>query len=335
MKGDARSNYGQKDSSTPGQDTKKSAEANPQGMPPWLRPSRDVATSSNTTDTKKDQSGSSGSNWGKLLMTGFVATSLIARTGAQEVPNPSRTRDSNGNELVHRDVEHHSLEPRRVVGSSDSLPYENRGHPDLPSLQVDGVKVPRPTINDVHAVLQRKELLEKISRMTQGDPADKLLDKFLGRLAKDKNFITDLRSLCNKQDEEEVSKLVDKPKYQECIENLASNPGFRAMVKAMNEEAFSVLQEFDAKKKEEKKEENRKEIQKRLAQGKALAPVFITSVVALGIMYKFGGDKEEKRPIDGDSHSWGSPPGVKGHYADLRELWEEERKPGGRRRRRR
>jgi hypothetical protein len=223
-------------------------------------------------------------------------------------------RDSNGNELVHRDVEHHSLEPRRVVGSSDSLPYGNRDHSDLASLQVDEIKVPRPTINDVHAVLERKELLEKISHMTQGDPADKLLDNFLGRLAKDKKFITDLRELCKIQDEKEVSNLLDKPKYQECIENLASNPGFRAMVKTMNKEAFSVLQEFDAK----KKEENRKKIQKLLAQGKAMAPVFITSVVAFGIMYKFGGDEKKKQPIDGGSHSWGPPPGIRyrDYYCD-------------------
>ncbi len=248
---DSRSSYGQKDASTSGQDTKKSAMAKPSK---WRGPcfSRD-ATSSNktdgqTTDTKKlteAQPGSSMSNWKKPLMMGATATLLFTATRAQEVPTAPSTGDGHGNELVQRDVEHHSLEPRRVVGSSDSLPYGNRDHSDLPPLQVDGVKVPRLTEDDVKAVLQQKKLLEEIPRMSQL-PA---FDKLLGKLAKNPAVIESIRPLCYTKDQEEVGKLSDNPEFKKCIEDLASKPGFQDMVKAVDKEAFKALQEYNANKK--------------------------------------------------------------------------------------
>jgi hypothetical protein len=292
----SRSNYGQKDAPTPGQDTKTSAMAKPSK---WRGPcfSRD-ATSSNktdgqTTDTKKlteAQPGSSVSNWGKQLMMGATAALLFTATRAQEVPTAPSTRDGHGNELVQRDVVHHSLEPRRVVGGSDSLPDGNRDHPDLPPLQVDGVKVPRLTINDMEAVLQRKELLKEISHMTQDPAFDKLLDK----LAKNPAVIESLHPLCymQEQDQEKVNKLLDNPECKKYIEDLASKPGFQAMVKAVAKDAFhQVLQEYDAQKHGENGEGP---IKKKQKLWQAMLPV-VGGVVVMGIACWFGRDRQ---PID-------------------------------------
>ena len=324
---DASSNYGQKDASTSGQDTKKSAEAKPQGMPPWLRPSRDVATSSNTTDgqttdTKKlteTQPGSFVSNWKQQLMVGATAALLFTVTRAQEVPTAPSPGDGRGNELSQRDGVLHSLEPRRVVGGSDSPPDGNRNHPDLPPLQVDGVKVPRLTEDDVKAVLQRKDLPEKISRMTQDPAFDKLLDE----LAKDPAVIESIRPSCY-QDQEEVGKLLDNPEFKKCIEDLASKPGFQDMVKAVDKEAFKALQEYNAN----KKGENEKGPIEKKQNLKALGPVIAVAVSAIGIMYRFGGD--DRQPIDGGSHSWGPPPGIR--YRDYYGPHSEERLPEKRKR---
>jgi hypothetical protein len=208
------------DAPTPGPDTKKLAEAKP---------------------------GSSGPNRRRQFLAGAVVPFLLTAARAQEVTTASRTRDGHGNELGQRDVVHHSLEPRCVVGYSDFLPYGSRYHPDLPPLRVGEIEVPRVSINDVETVLQRKELLEDLPRLSQ-EPA---FDQLLSKLAKNQAVIESLRPLCSMKDQEEVSKLLDYPALKKCIEDLASKPGFKDMVKAVDEEAFQALQESAAKKKGE------------------------------------------------------------------------------------
>jgi hypothetical protein len=82
-------------------------------------------------------------------------------------------------------------------------------------LQVDGVKVPRLTEEDVKAVLkavlQQKELPEKISRMTQ-NPA---FDEFLRKLAKTSEVVESLRPLMLYERSRRSEKAVRQPRMQE------------------------------------------------------------------------------------------------------------------------
>jgi hypothetical protein len=180
-------------------------------------------------------------------LAGALAPLLFTTARAQDGTTAFSTRGGHSNELSHRDGVHHSLEPRRVVGHSDFLPYGNRYHPDLPPLRVGEVEVSRLSEYDVETALQRKELLEDLPRLSQ-EPA---FDQFLSKLAKNRAVIESLRPLCSMQDQEEVRNLLDHPAWKKCVEDLASKPGFKDMVKAVDKEAFQALQEYAANKKGE------------------------------------------------------------------------------------
>jgi hypothetical protein len=257
------------DASTPRPDMKKSVEA---------------------------KSGSSGQNRRRQFLAGALVPLLFTTVGAQEVTTASRTRDGHGNELSQREVVHHSFEPRRVFGHSDFPPYGNRYHPDLPALRVGEVQVPRLSEYDVETALQRKEFLEDLPRMSQEPGFDQLLSK----LAKNQAVIESLRPFCSLKDQEEVRKLLDNPALKKCVEDLASKPGFKDMVKAVDEEAFQALQEYTAKKKGENEKGPFKEKQSLVVPDKevkagALPLVIIVVVLACLIMCCGRGDNRGNR----------------------------------------
>jgi hypothetical protein len=90
------------------------------------------------------------------------------------------------------------------------------------------------------------------------------------------------------KDQEEVRKLLDNPECKKCIEDLASKPGFQDMVKAVDEEAFKALQEYNANK---KGENGKGPIEEKQKLWQAMAPV-VGGVVVMGFMCYLGRDRK-------------------------------------------